>query len=218
MICLASPIIPPAARTLGFQPFDPSAVESPLRGSILRLTTNVQDISFFKVSWDKLPEEVLNVNSSYQNIPRILFKDTAIPNIGSFSFFRSCTIRSSFTLILSGSLHVGNAEEQVELTPLQTYDSKPIVIPSLTIECPDAPRKALRAILVLPSSPFNLRNLVTVSLAIIDIPPEDTWIYANVAFQRDAISSSNLLENASSHFVLQAAPSSLSIFLPPSRH
>ncbi|PBK66714.1 hypothetical protein ARMSODRAFT_1005835 [Armillaria solidipes] len=207
-ICLASPIIPPAARTLAFQTFDLSAVESPLMASILRLTTNAKNISFFKVSWDKLPEEVLDVISSYQKISRILFKDTVIPSIDSFfSFFRGCTIRSSFTLIISGSLHVGNAEEQVELTPPLTYDNKPIAIQSLTLECPDAARKALRAVLLFPSSPFNLRHLVTTSLAIIGIPPADTWIDANAAFQRDVISSSNLLEKARSHFVIQAVPS-----------
>lgn len=206
-IFLASHIIPPAARTLTFQTFDPSAVKSLLIASILRLTTNVQESSFFKVLWDKLPKEVLGVISSYQNISRTLFKDTVIPSIDSFfSFFRSCTIGSSFTLIISGSLRVGNAEEQVELTPLPTYNNKRIAIQSLTLECPDAARKALRAILLSPLSSINLCNLVTASLAITGIAPADTWVDANAAFQRDVISSSNFLEDLSSHFVIQAFP------------
>ncbi|KAK0216627.1 hypothetical protein EDD85DRAFT_962207 [Armillaria nabsnona] len=185
-ICLASPMIPPAARTLAFQTFDPSAVESPLITSILRLTTNVQDISFFRVSWDKLPEESFH------------------PSIPSSPFFAPAPLTRPSNI--SGSLHVGNAEEQVELTPLPTYNNKPIAIQSLTLECSDAARKAFRAILLSPSSPINLRNLVTASLAITGIPPADTWIDANAAFQRDVILFSKFLEDASSHFVIQAVP------------
>lgn len=151
---------------------------------------------------------MLGVISSYQNISRLLFKDTVIPSIGSFfSFFRSCAIRSSFSFIISGGLHVGNAEERGELTPLPTYNNKLTAIHSLTLKCPDAARNALRAILLSPSSPINLRDLVTASLVITGIPPADTWIDANTAFQHDVISSSNFLEDASSHFVIQSVPS-----------
>ncbi|KAK0448887.1 uncharacterized protein EV420DRAFT_1565972 [Desarmillaria tabescens] len=201
-ICLASPIIPAAARSVSFMTLNIPAIQSPLIPSILRLTTSIDTIQFVNVHWDKLPQEVLDIVSSYP-LTKILLNNVVIPSaLPFFSFFRRCATRVPVDLHISGMLRLESAAEEQAADGVSP--DKPIAVRSLIIRCPDPARKALRAILLSPSSPFNLRILTNTVFTMIGY---DIGTDRNAILLRDIISSPNMSRSMRSRFIMQEPPS-----------
>ncbi|KAK0437907.1 uncharacterized protein EV420DRAFT_1586878, partial [Desarmillaria tabescens] len=205
-MCLASPIIPAAARSVSLQIGNVSAAEICPLASVLRLTANINTIQFHDISWDNLPQEVLDVLCSYP-LTKILLSNVVIPSIPSFfSFFRRCTTRVPVDLHISGMLRVGNTAEEQAVNVAS--NDKPVAIRSLTLWCPDTARRAIRAILLSPSSPFHLRILANVVM-VFTLTGKD-----GIGSERDAILLRDLISSSSSQ-ELRTVRSSFDI-APPS--
>ncbi|KAK0437924.1 uncharacterized protein EV420DRAFT_1586998 [Desarmillaria tabescens] len=213
-ICLASPIIPAAARSVSFQTLNIPVIQSPLIPSILRLTTNIDTIYFVNVHWDRLPQEVLDILSSYP-LTRIILNTVVIPSAPSFfSFLRRCATRVPIDLCIAGLLRVENVAEELQAPADIASPDKPIALRSLTIRCADLARNAIRAILLSPSSPFNLRILTTIVFTMIG---HDTMTDYNAVLLRDVISSLTHIQDARCRFVMQAPPSFI-LHIPSTIH
>ncbi len=159
VMCLASPIIPAAARRLSLHSNGTSnVIENPLLPAILRLAINIQTLVFHQISWDTLPQAVLDTISSYP-LTAIMLRDVVIPSLPSFfSFLRNCSTREEIELLLSQTLRIESDGSGEDLTERMSRD-KPLVVKRLVVNCPDTSREAIRAILLSASSPFNLQNL-----------------------------------------------------------
>ncbi|KAK0448886.1 uncharacterized protein EV420DRAFT_1565971 [Desarmillaria tabescens] len=215
-MCLASPIIPAAARSVSLQIGIVSAVENCLLASVLRLTANINTIRFSDISWDNLPQEVLDVLCSYP-LTKILLNNVVIPSIPSFSFFRRCTTRVLVDLHISGMLRIGNTAEEQAVNVAS--NDKPVAIRSLSLWCPGTARRAIRAILLSPSSPFHLRILANVVMVFTLTGKDGIGSERDAILLRDLISSSSSqeLRTVRSSFDIRAPPSFILRFPPATR-
>ncbi|KAG7443494.1 uncharacterized protein BT62DRAFT_1009307 [Guyanagaster necrorhizus] len=212
---LASPIIPAATRTVYLRSLCAFVIDSWI-SSILQFTTNIDTICFFNISWDMLAQEWLDTISSYR-LTGISLDSIHIHSIDSFfSFFLSFTTRAHVNLYIFGTSYVENAEEQVDLARLQSH-KKPVALRSLVIRCLEYGdvTKSVRAILLSPSSSFNLRALVVAKFNISRIREDSMDSYAILL--RDLILSSNLqaLRTMRSNFIMPARPSFI-FYIPSS--
>ncbi|KAK0442647.1 hypothetical protein EV421DRAFT_1808192 [Armillaria borealis] len=218
-MCLASPIIPTAARRLGLRSNDTSnVIDNPLLLAILKLANNIQTLVFNQISWDTLPRAVLDTISSYP-LTTIMLHDVVIPAIPSFfSFLRNCSTREEIELLLSQALRVESDGPGEDSTVERMPRDKPLVVKSLIVNCPDTSRETIRAILLSASSPFNLQNLRSTQFLIL---PTDGFIadgvetWPTLTLLRNAITSTNpqMLRSVEAFSLLQRPPSFL-LYLP----
>ncbi|KAK0216636.1 hypothetical protein EDD85DRAFT_432382 [Armillaria nabsnona] len=218
-MCLASPIIPAAIRRLGLRSNDTSnVIDNPLLLAILKLANNIRTLVFNQISWNALPQAILDTIASYP-LTVIMLHDVVIPSIPSFfSFLRNCSTREEIELLLSQTLRVESDGPVEYLTVERMPRDQPLMVKSLFVNCPDTSREAIRAILFSTSSPFNLQDLRLTHFMIFptDARTADgvgTW--PNVTLLRNAITSSNpqILRTIGAYSLMQRPPSFL-LYLP----
>ncbi|PBK91941.1 hypothetical protein ARMGADRAFT_1166102 [Armillaria gallica] len=218
-MCLASPIIPAAARRLGLHSNGTSnVIENPLLLAILKLANNIQTLVFHQISWDTLPQAVLDTISSYP-LTAIMLHAVVIPSILSFfSFLRNCSTREEIELLLSQTLRVESDGPGEDLTVERMPRDKPLVVKRLIVNCPDTSREAIRAILLSASSPFNLQNLRSTQFLILHTEgykADGVGTWFSLTLLRNAITSTNpqMLRSVEAFSLLQRPPSFL-LYLP----
>lgn len=217
-MCIASPIIPAAARRLGLCSNDTDVIDHPLLLAILELANNIHTLVFHQISWNALPQAVLDTIASYP-LTAIMLHDVVIPSISSFfSFLRQCSTREEIELLLSQTLRVESDGSGEDLAVETMSRDKPLAVRSLIVNCDDNSREAIHAILLSASSPFNLQNLSLTQFLILPtngFTADGVGSWPSLTLLRDAITSANpqMLRSVEAYSLLQKPPPFL-LYLP----
>ncbi|KAK0482753.1 hypothetical protein IW261DRAFT_1051665 [Armillaria novae-zelandiae] len=218
-MCLASPFIPAVARRLSLHSDDTSnVIDHPLLLAILKLAINIHTLIFHEISWNVLPQAVLDTIASYP-LTAIMLHDVVIPSIPSFfSFLRNCSTREDIELLLSQTLRVESEGSGEDLTVEAMSRDKPLAVKNLVVNCHDISREAIRAILLSASSPFNLQNLRSTQFLILPtdgLTADGVGSWPTLTLLRNAITSANpqMLRSVEAFSLLQRPPPFL-LYLP----